>query len=43
MNRYSAWKYILLILVLVLGGLYALPNLFGDDPAVQVSSTRGFG
>ncbi|MCA1780331.1 MAG: protein translocase subunit SecD [Xanthomonadaceae bacterium] len=42
MNRYSAWKYILLILVLVLGGLYALPNLFGDDPAVQVSSTRGF-
>jgi len=42
MNRYSAWKYILLILVLVFGGLYALPNLFGDDPAVQVSSTRGF-
>jgi len=42
MNRYPAWKYILLIAVLVIGALYALPNLFGDDPAVQVSSSRGF-
>ena len=42
MNRYSAWKYILLIAVLAVGILYALPNLFGDDPAVQVSSSRGF-
>ncbi|MEX2498368.1 MAG: protein translocase subunit SecD [Wenzhouxiangellaceae bacterium] len=42
MNRYPAWKYILLIAVLVVGIIYALPNLFGDDPAVQVSSSRGF-
>ncbi len=42
MNRYPAWKYVLLIAVLVIGILYALPNLFGDDPAVQVSSARGF-
>ncbi len=42
MNRYAPWKYILLIAVLVVGVLYALPNLFGDDPAVQVSSARGF-
>ncbi|MBS3743413.1 MAG: protein translocase subunit SecD [Wenzhouxiangellaceae bacterium] len=42
MNRYAAWKYILLIAVLVIGIIYALPNLFGDDPAVQVSSSRGF-
>ena len=42
MNRYPAWKYLLLIAVLVIGILYALPNLFGEDPAVQVSSARGF-
>jgi len=42
MNRYAPWKYILLIMVLVVGVLYALPNLFGDDPAVQISSARGF-
>jgi preprotein translocase subunit SecD len=42
MNRYPAWKYVLLIAVLVIGILYALPNLFGEDPAVQVSSSRGF-
>jgi len=42
MNRYPAWKYVLLIAVLSIGVIYALPNLFGDDPAVQVSSSRGF-
>ena len=42
MNRYPAWKYILLIVVISFGLLYALPNLHGDDPAVQVSSARGF-
>ncbi|MFO7764521.1 MAG: protein translocase subunit SecD [Wenzhouxiangellaceae bacterium] len=42
MNRYAAWKYVLLIAVLAIGIIYALPNLFGDDPAVQVSSSRGF-
>ncbi|MDT8410538.1 MAG: protein translocase subunit SecD [Wenzhouxiangellaceae bacterium] len=42
MNQYPAWKYILLLAVLGFGALYALPNLFGDDPAVQVSSARGF-
>ncbi len=42
MNRFPAWKYALLIIVLGLGIIYAAPNLFGDDPAVQVSSIRGF-
>ncbi|NBD96082.1 MAG: protein translocase subunit SecD [Gammaproteobacteria bacterium] len=42
MNRFPPWKYALLIAVLGLGIVYALPNLFGDDPAVQVSSSRGF-
>jgi preprotein translocase subunit SecD len=42
MNQYSAWKYLLLLLTIVLGTLYALPNMFGEDPAVQITSARGF-
>jgi preprotein translocase subunit SecD len=42
MNQYPAWKYALIGLILLLGLLYALPNLFGEDPAVQVTSARGF-
>src|SRR5699024_7397333 len=42
MNRLSPWKYALLIIALGLGLIYALPNIYGDDPAVQVSSARGF-
>ena len=36
-NHYAPWKYILLCLVVVLGVLYATPNLYGEDPAVQIS------
>jgi preprotein translocase subunit SecD len=42
MNQYPAWKYLLILIVLLVGVLYALPNLFGEDPALQVTSTRGF-
>ncbi len=42
MNRFPRWKYVLLIIVIFAGIIYALPNIFGDDPAVQVSSQRGF-
>ena len=42
MNQYPAWKYLLIVLILVVGTLYALPNLFGEDPAIQVTSARGF-
>ncbi|QOC21361.1 protein translocase subunit SecD [Wenzhouxiangella sp. AB-CW3] len=42
MNRTPRWKYVLLIIVILAGIIYALPNIFGDDPAVQVSSMRGF-
>src|SRR6056297_3908438 len=42
MNQFPPWKYGLLILVLIFGMIYAAPNLFGDDEAVQVSSIRGF-
>jgi len=40
MNQYPLWKYILVILVVLVGGVYALPNLFGEDPAIQISGTR---
>ena len=41
MNYYSPWKYLLLIIMIVLGVLYALPNLYGENYAVQVSSQGG--
>lgn len=41
MNVYPSWKYLIIIAVIVLGFLYALPNLFGEHPAIQISaSTR---
>jgi preprotein translocase subunit SecD len=40
MNRYPLWKYLVIALALVIGLLYALPNLFGESPAVQVSSGK---
>lgn len=39
-NRYPTWKYALMALVIAFGVLYALPNLFGEDPAVQVSPVK---
>jgi preprotein translocase subunit SecD len=39
-NKYPAWKYLLLIVVTVIGLTYALPNLFGEDPAVQISPAK---
>ncbi|MGD8164865.1 protein translocase subunit SecD [Pantoea sp. FN0307] len=41
LNRYPLWKYIMLIVVLAVGLLYALPNLYGEDPAVQITGARG--
>ncbi|MFU9138392.1 MULTISPECIES: protein translocase subunit SecD [unclassified Erwinia] len=41
LNRYPLWKYIMLVVVLIVGLLYALPNLYGEDPAVQVTGARG--
>ncbi|ACT51475.1 MULTISPECIES: protein translocase subunit SecD [Methylovorus] len=40
MNRYPLWKYILVLITLVLGVVYSLPNLFGESPAVQVSTAK---
>ena len=41
MNRYSLWKYLFIIAIIAVGCLYALPNLYGKDPALQVSASRG--
>ena len=40
MNRYPWWKYLILVLALAIGLLYTLPNLYGEAPAVQVSSGK---
>ncbi len=42
MNQYPPWKYILILMIIVIGTIYALPNLYGEDPAIQVTSARGF-
>ncbi|CAA9890264.1 SecYEG protein translocase auxillary subunit [Candidatus Methylobacter favarea] len=39
-NHFPLWKNLLILIVFVVGIIYALPNLYGDDPSVQVSSTR---
>jgi preprotein translocase subunit SecD len=40
MNRYPVWKYAILLIALLVGALYTLPNFFGEAPAVQVSSAK---
>jgi len=40
MNRYPLWKYLLIISTIILGLLYTIPNLFGEIPAVQISTNR---
>ncbi len=40
MNRYPWWKYLILALALLIGLLYTLPNLYGEAPAVQISSAK---
>jgi preprotein translocase subunit SecD len=41
MNRYPTWKYLLVLAAVVAALVYSLPNLFGEDPAIQISSARG--
>jgi preprotein translocase subunit SecD len=40
MNRYPLWKNILVLAAIVLGVLYSLPNLYGESPAVQITSSK---
>ena len=40
MNRYPVWKYVIIVVALLVGALYTLPNFFGEAPAVQVSAAK---
>ena len=40
MNRYPLWKYVVILVALLIGTLYSLPNFYGEAPAVQVSSAK---
>lgn len=41
LNRFPLWKYLMVVSVLLISALYALPNLYGEDPAVQITGSRG--
>ncbi|MEH6503757.1 MAG: protein translocase subunit SecD [Cycloclasticus sp.] len=41
MNHFPAWKNILLVIALAVACVYALPNIYGEDPSVQISPLRG--
>ena len=40
-NKYPLWKYILLFVIITLGIIYAMPNLYGEDPSIQVAPVKG--
>ena len=40
MNRYAVWKYLIILIAVLLGSVYTLPNFFGEAPAVQISPAR---
>ena len=40
MNRYPLWKYILVLTILLLGLVYSIPNIFGESPAVQITTAK---
>ncbi len=42
MNQYPLWKYLLILFIVAVGTVYALPNFYGEDPALQITSSRGF-
>jgi len=40
-NKYPLWKNLLILAVLIIGAVYALPNLYGEDQAIQISGSKG--
>lgn len=42
LNKTPLWKYLLIVVVVIPGLIYALPNLFGDDPGLQIRATRAY-
>ena len=43
MNKYPLWKYLLVLCVALFGFIYALPNLYPDDPALQITAKKAGG
>jgi protein-export membrane protein, SecD/SecF family len=41
LNQYPLWKYLLILVVILVAIVYTLPNLYGEDPAIQISPSRG--
>ncbi|WP_413285097.1 protein translocase subunit SecD [Vibrio sp. MA40-2] len=41
LNRYPLWKYLMVVFALLISALYALPNIYGEDPAIQITGARG--
>jgi preprotein translocase subunit SecD len=41
MNQNPIWKYLVLVLIVVPAFLYALPNVYGEDPGIQIAGVRG--
>ena len=41
MNHFPAWKNLMIVVTLVIASIYALPNIYGEDPSVQISPLRG--
>ncbi|WP_308218812.1 protein translocase subunit SecD [Vibrio salinus] len=41
LNRYPLWKYLMVVFIIAICALYALPNIYGEDPAVQITGARG--
>ncbi len=41
MNKFPRWKYVMIVVILMFGIVYAIPNLYGDNPAVQISNQNG--
>ncbi|WP_275130192.1 protein translocase subunit SecD [Vibrio sp. JC009] len=41
LNRYPLWKYLMVIFAILVSALYALPNIYGEDPAIQITGARG--
>ncbi|HSR62440.1 MAG TPA: protein translocase subunit SecD [Gammaproteobacteria bacterium] len=41
MNRYASWKYVLIAIIVLIGIIYSLPNIYGSDPALQITPSRG--
>jgi preprotein translocase subunit SecD len=42
MLEYARWKYVVLVVILVIGTIYSLPNLYQHDPAILISANRGY-